>query len=250
MRLNVDVEWEEKCWEQAWSKRTGLELDEEDSIASKAKEKRKRQEEGGSKRRKREEGAVVWGETVCEGDQERRAFLQAKTGVREGTKQTHIKLLSGVEWMSREILKECVWEAAECGDMLEQARDWDEWESDAPVPTVAKRSLQEEKNLFKILDELDKAASKSVVKKVPAKRGRKRAIPVGQPLIRGFAKREGGTVRVCVPTAAAAKRARLLRKDALEDGWKWRREACRLGGVVSGWLELALSLDQLLPFNS
>ena len=52
-RLDVDVEGEKKCWEQAWSKRGGLELDEEDGLASKVNERRTRQEEGGSKRRKR-----------------------------------------------------------------------------------------------------------------------------------------------------------------------------------------------------
>jgi hypothetical protein len=87
-RMDLAVEWERKCCKHAWFKREGLEVDEEDGMACKVKEKRKRQEEVGSKRRKREEGAIVWGETVCECDKERNAFLQDQTGVREGTKQT------------------------------------------------------------------------------------------------------------------------------------------------------------------
>jgi hypothetical protein len=64
--------------------------------------KRMRVEEGASmKRRKREEGSAVSGESVCSKDQERRAFLQKQMGVREGTVQTQIKLLSGTEWMAR-----------------------------------------------------------------------------------------------------------------------------------------------------
>jgi hypothetical protein len=86
--------------------------------------------------------------------------------------------------------------------------------------------------LFKILDEIDKAASNKVDKTVPAKRGRKKAVPLNQPLIRWFARR--GVVEV--RTESVAKRARLGRKEALEEIWRWRKEACRL--------ELDLSLVQ------
>jgi hypothetical protein len=84
-----------------------LERDEEADLTNRAKEKRMRAKEGASmKRRKRKEGSAVWGESVCSKDQERRAFLQNQTGVREGTVQTKIKLLSGTEWMAREVVKE------------------------------------------------------------------------------------------------------------------------------------------------
>ena len=50
-----------------------------------------------------------------------------------------------------------------------------------------------------------------------------------------------------VRSESEAKRARLVRKEALEEIWKWRKEACRLGATVSGLLEHALSLDQHFP---
>jgi hypothetical protein len=84
------------------------------------------------KKMKREEGSAVWGESVRSKDQERRAFRQNQTGVREGTVQTQIKLLSGTEWMAREVVKEILWEVAECGAALDSARDLVEWEQPAP----------------------------------------------------------------------------------------------------------------------
>jgi hypothetical protein len=80
-------------------------------------------------------------EDVCERDQERRAFLQDQTGVREGTKQTQIRLLSGVEWMARKVVKEVVWEAVEVGTVLELARDWEEWRCDTKEMYSPQRSL-------------------------------------------------------------------------------------------------------------
>ena len=84
--MDVNVMWEKKCWDQAWTQRGDLERDEEADLTSRAKEKRMRVEEGASmKRRKREEGTAVWGESVCIKDQERGAFQQDQKGVREGT---------------------------------------------------------------------------------------------------------------------------------------------------------------------
>ena len=78
--MDVNVMWEQKCWDHTWAKRGDLERKEEADLASRAKEKRRRVEEGASmKRRKREEGTAVWGESVCSKEQERRAFLQNQT---------------------------------------------------------------------------------------------------------------------------------------------------------------------------
>jgi hypothetical protein len=111
--MDVDVMLEQKCWDQAWAKRGDLDRDEEADLTSRAKERRRRVEEGASmKRREREEVTAVWGESVCSKDQERRAFIQNQMGVREGTVQTYIKLLTGIEWMARTVLKEILWEVA------------------------------------------------------------------------------------------------------------------------------------------
>jgi hypothetical protein len=56
--------------------------------------------------------------------------------------------------MAREVLKEILWEVAECG--AASARALGEWEQPSPhvAPGMAK-SKQEESILFKLLDELD-----------------------------------------------------------------------------------------------
>ena len=255
-RMDVDVMWEQKCWDQAWAKREDLERDEEADLTSRAKEKRMRAEEGASmKRRKREEGSAVWGESVCSKDQERRAFLENQTGVREGTVQTQIKLLSGSEWMAREMVKEILWEVAECGAALDSARDLIEWEQPAPhIAPGPGRSKQEENVLFKLLEELDKSATASCKKTPgPTKGRRKKTVYKGQPSIIGlFKSSKLKTVRVCVFPRKPAEtlpgqeernlRLRLERQASMQKDWQWRREGLRLGGAVSGWLELELQL--------
>ena len=37
-------------------------------------------------------------------------------------------------------------------------------------------------------------------------------------------------------------RLRLERQKSMQKDWQWRREGLRLGGAVSGWLELELQL--------
>ena len=44
----------------------------------------------------------------------------------EGTKQTHIKLLSVRESLAREVLKDVLWEAPEYGRAMDLARDWED----------------------------------------------------------------------------------------------------------------------------
>ena len=51
-RMDVDVMWEQKCWDQAWVKRGDLERDEEANLTSRAKEKRRSVEEGVSMKRR------------------------------------------------------------------------------------------------------------------------------------------------------------------------------------------------------
>ena len=134
-------------------------------------------------------------------DQERRAFFQNQTGVREETVQTQIKLLTGTEWMARKVLKEILWELAECGAAFDSARGLGEWEQ--PAPPVAPgpvRSKQDESILFKLLEELDKSAT-AFCKKTPgpAKGRRKKTVYKGHSSIKGLFKScKLKTVRVCV----------------------------------------------------
>jgi hypothetical protein len=62
-RMDVDVLWEQKCWDQAWAKRGDLKRDEEADLTSRAKEKRMRVEEGAS-RGGRGRRAQLYGERV------------------------------------------------------------------------------------------------------------------------------------------------------------------------------------------
>jgi hypothetical protein len=39
-RMDADVMWEQKCWDQAWTKRGDLEREKEVDLTSRAKEKR------------------------------------------------------------------------------------------------------------------------------------------------------------------------------------------------------------------
>jgi hypothetical protein len=146
------------CWDQAWAKRGDLEGDEEADLTSRAKWKRMIVEEGASmKRRKRKGGSAVCGESLYSKDQESRAFLQNQTGVRE---VTLIKLLSGTERMAGEVVKEILWEVAECRAALDSTKDLIEWEQPAPpIAPGAVRSNQEENVLFKLLEELDKSTT-------------------------------------------------------------------------------------------
>ena len=51
--------------------------------------------------------------------------------MREGTWQNQIRLLTGTEWLAREVLKVILWEVADCVEAMDIVRDLREWEQTA-----------------------------------------------------------------------------------------------------------------------
>ena len=72
---------------------------------------------------------------------------------------TSFPFFSGLEWLSREILKEVANSAVDIAEMLEDAKKWEEWEGkeDAQTP---RRSEEEEKCLWYMLKEVDKKVAR------------------------------------------------------------------------------------------
>ena len=123
--------------------------------------------EGKCKKRKVEtETGVVWGEGVSSAGEEREKFLKSRpTPVAEGAgRQGTIKLLSGVEWMSRRLIGEVLAEAIEISRVTSSAETWEEWEEESSQPGVRQRSRKEEKWLWRVLDELDREDARRVAK--------------------------------------------------------------------------------------
>lgn len=138
--------------------------------------------------------------------------------------------------MAREVVKEILWEVAECGAALDSARDLVEWEQ--PAPPIAPgpvRSKQEENVLFKLLEELDKSATASCKKTPgPTKGRRKKTVYKGQPSIMGlFKSSKLKTVRVCVFPANLLKPCLVKRRGTSDSDWRGRN-LCRRTGSGGG----------------
>ena len=84
--------------------------------------------------------------------------------------QAKLKVFSGLEWLSREILKEVANNAVDIAEMLEEAKKWEEWEGkeDAQMP---RRSEEEENYLWYMLKEVDKEVAREE-KRSKAKKSR------------------------------------------------------------------------------
>ena len=61
--------------------------------------------------------------------------------------------ISGVEWFCRQILREVTSTVVEHAGLCEGVSEWEEWEAEGVEPI---RNSSYEKELWKILDELDK----------------------------------------------------------------------------------------------
>ena len=64
------------------------------------------------------------------------------------TVQARVKVYTGVEWMMRELLKECANSAVEIASITEGVAAWEEWEAEHTEKEVAafrKKSDKEEK---------------------------------------------------------------------------------------------------------
>jgi hypothetical protein len=104
------------------------------------------------------------------------------------------------------------------------------------------------------LEELDKSATASCKKTPgPTKRRRKKTVYKGKPSIVCLCKSSKlKTVCVCMfprkpaetlPGREERKNGlRLEMQASMQKDWQWRREGLRLGGALSGWLELELKL--------
>ena len=107
-RLVIDSEWDDQTWKESWEP-TEMEDVNEECIGESSKAKRKDPGRGEKcKRRKVEtEAGVVWGEGISSAGEERSTFLSSESTpmTERAGRQSTIKLLSGVEWLSRLILR-------------------------------------------------------------------------------------------------------------------------------------------------
>ena len=120
--------------EAAWEPRAEQEVN-TDSLREPGKAMRNCNERGPAKRVKREEQGVVWGEDAMERDNAKMELLMEQSMPVAKTEQTSIKVYSGVEWVMRELLRECTHRAVELADLTEGADEWEEWESMASHST-------------------------------------------------------------------------------------------------------------------
>ena len=74
-------------------------------------------------------------------------------------RQSTLAPIRGVEWFCRLIVKEVVSTVVEQADLWEGVAEWEEWETEGNMPI---RSRSDEKELWKILDELDKLEAKTI----------------------------------------------------------------------------------------
>ena len=61
--------------------------------------------------------------------------------------QAKLKVFTGLEWLSREVLKEVANKAVEISEMLEEAKERKEWEVEEDAQ-VSRRSEEEERYLW------------------------------------------------------------------------------------------------------
>ena len=166
----VDTEWDKEVWEAAWEKRPEEEVN-EDSLRVTVKS-RSRQDGSNkqAKRVKREEEGVVWGEEATESDRDRLNFLEEKSSQVAGSVQGKVKVYTGVEWMMRELVRECTHRAVELVNLTEGADQWEEWDSSSSPncqqdgtedpPQQPIRTRKEERYLWGMLAELDRELSR------------------------------------------------------------------------------------------
>ena len=122
-----------------------------------------------AKRIKTDDGSYQWGEQASQEDAQREDFLRGSDVPTAKTNQTELKVFSGVEWMSREILKECSHMAVDQAELIRGAEAWEEWQEEGSTAVGRSMSRKEEKYLWARLDELDKEQHK-VNQKLQAKK--------------------------------------------------------------------------------
>ena len=98
-------------------------------------------------------------------DSSRDEFLRGELTRPEGpTVQARVKVFTGVEWMMRELLKECVHSPVEIASITEGVAAWEEWGPEHTekhtVAAFRKRSDREEQFLWSMLVCLDGVSAK------------------------------------------------------------------------------------------
>ena len=130
------------------------------------------------------------GEEIREGVVDRDNFLYSskkETGMGTAAGQAKLKV-SGLEWLCREVLKEVANSAVVIADMLEGAKEWEEWEGEEDAH-VSRRSEEEEKYLWSMLKYIDKEVareekgSKAMKTKEVAKARKRMGVGKEQPSI-------------------------------------------------------------------
>ena len=132
-KLVVDEEWEQRVWKESWEPRV-VKVDEEGIRAEGSKSRKRGDENDNKKRRKMDsDGAEAWGETAPATQESRDKFLYNTPNLdqRAGAKrQTVIKPITGIEWMSRQIIEEVVKRAGELAEWSNEMASWEEWEEE------------------------------------------------------------------------------------------------------------------------
>ena len=111
---------------------------------------------------------MVWGEGISSAGEERNKFLSSESTpmTERAGRQSTIKLLSGVEWLSRMILRGVVDDAVEVASSLAVTEGWEEWwGEESSQQRSSQRSRKEEKWLWRVLDELDREEARESSKK-------------------------------------------------------------------------------------
>ena len=104
----------------------------------------------------------IWGEAVSQPENPSQGFLYGGTAsTRRATTQQEIRVISGIEWVCRELLKEVANTAVEVATSTEAAADLEEWNEGRPMRT---RSAKEERFLYRMLDQLDREQEERRVK--------------------------------------------------------------------------------------
>ena len=73
--------------------------------------------------------------------------------------QAKLKVFSGLEWLSREVLKDVANKAVELSEMMKDAKEWEDWDGEEAT-LVPRRSEEEEKYLWSMLKEVDKEVAR------------------------------------------------------------------------------------------
>ena len=165
-RMVVDTEWDKEVWDAAWEEKPEEEIN-LDSMKDSGKSKSSQDGRGAAKRVKREESGVTWGEQVSPVDRARDEFMLGAGAPVAKPVQSELRVYSGVEWVVRELVKECSHRAVEQVELMEGVEQWEEWEYISnPNPRTEdphgkpRRTDKEESYLWAMLKEIDKELSK------------------------------------------------------------------------------------------